>query len=61
MALFHDLNGSLIHVTQPLAPGVHQLIDGIIVQDTIRRDRGRELREGLLIGKALVKRRLTVT
>lgn len=53
--------GSLIDVAQPFVPGVHQLVDGVVVQDTIRRDRGRELREGLLIESAFFERLLTVT
>ena len=44
---FHsDPESSLVNVTQPLVPGVHQLINGVIFHDTIRGGRGRELRGG---------------
>jgi len=40
---------------------VHQVIDGIIVHNTIRRDRGRELREGSLAEQVPVRRLRTFT
>jgi len=38
-----NLQSSLVSVTQPLVFGVHQFVDGIVVHDTIRRNRSREL------------------
>ena len=51
-----NLESSLVGVTQPLVSSVHQLIDGILVHNTIRLDRRRELRGSSLIGHVLVKR-----
>lgn len=46
----------LVDVAQPLVSGVHQLIDGPLIHNTIRRDRGRELRELELTGQMIVDR-----
>jgi hypothetical protein len=51
-----DVKSSLVDVTQPLALSIHQLKDGILVQNTIRRDRRRELREGSVAGRVIAKR-----
>jgi len=36
---------SLVDVTQPLVSSIHQLIDGVLVHNAVRRDRRRELQE----------------
>ena len=51
-----NLEGSLVYVTQSLVQRVHQLIDGILVHDTIRRNWRGELREGSLTEQRLNKR-----
>ena len=50
-----NLGNSLVDVTQPLAQRVHQLIDDILVHNTIRRDRRGELREGSLTEQGFIK------
>jgi len=50
-----NMKSSLVDVTQPLVLSVHKLIDEILVQNTIRRDRRRELREGSSNEQAVVK------
>ena len=47
---------SPIGVTQPLVLGVHQLKNCVIVQNTVRLDRSRELREFLSAERTLVIR-----
>ena len=42
------LESSLVGVTQPLVSSIHQLVDGVLVQNAVRRDRRRELQESLL-------------
>ena len=39
-----NLESLLVGVTQPLVSGIHQLVDGVLVQNAVRRDRRRELR-----------------
>ena len=56
-----DLQSSLVGVTQPLIFSVHQLIDGPVVHNTIRRNRSIELRDGSSIEQVLVKRLHTFT
>jgi len=51
-----NLGRSLVDVTQSLTQGVHQLIDDILVHNTICRDRRGELREGSLTEQGLIKR-----
>jgi len=47
--------GSLVDVTQSLIHNVHQLIEGILVHNTIRQDRWGELREDPLTKKGFIK------
>jgi len=52
---YTNLGSSLVDITQPLAQRVHQLIDDILVHNTICRDRRGELREGSLTEQGLIK------
>ena len=56
-----DSESSLVDVAQLLVLGVHQIVDGILVHNTICRDRRRELRKGSLTEQVIVKRLRTVT
>ena len=51
-----NLGSLLVDVTQPLAQRVHQLINDILVHNTVCRDRRGELREGSLTEQGLTKR-----
>jgi len=51
-----NLGSLLVDVTQSLIHSVHQLIDDVLVHDTIRRDRCGELREGPLTEHELIGR-----
>ena len=51
----------LVSVTQLLVLKVHRVIDGIIVHNTIRWERGRELRKGSLAERVPVRRLRTFT
>jgi len=50
-----------VDVTQLLMSNVHRVVDSVIVHNTIRRDRGRELREGSLAERVPVRRLRTFT
>jgi len=56
-----NLESSLVYVTQSLVQRVHQLIDGILVHNTICRDRCGKLREGSSTEQGLIKRLRTFT
>ena len=51
-----NLGSSPVDVTQSIVQGVHQLIDDVLVHNTIRRDRCGELRKGSLTEQGLIKR-----
>jgi len=56
-----SFKSSLVDVTQPLVSSVNQFIDGIIVHDTVGRDRRRDLQESSLTEKVVGKRLRTCT
>ena len=50
-----NIGSSFVDVTQSLVHSVHQLIDDILLHNTIRRDRRGELREDSLTEQGLIK------
>ena len=50
------LKSSPIGVAQPLVLSVHQLVNCVVIQNAVRLDRSRKLREFLSVEQTLVNR-----